>query len=164
MPLIDDLRADVGPEVLKRRKFLGVLTGSTFAIAGIGTSITAVSYLRPNVLFEPPTKFSAGKPEEIPVGKLIVMPEQQVYVVHAAEGFIALSAVCTHLGCMTRYEEAKQQLVCPCHGSVFSTSGVVDGGPAPKPLQRMHLELKDGQLIVDVGTLAEDDFVLKVGA
>lgn len=160
--LIDDLKADVGPDVLKRRKFLGVLTGSTFAIAGVGTSITAVSYLRPNVLFEPPTKFSAGKPEEIPVGTLIVMPAQKIYVMHAEDGFVAMSAVCTHLGCMTRYEEANKRLVCPCHGSVFSTSGVVSEGPAPKPLQRMHLELKDGQLIVDTGTPAADDFVLKV--
>lgn len=162
MPLIDDLRANVGPEVLKRRKFLGVLTGSTFAIAGIGTSITAVSYLRPNVLFEPPTKFPVGKPEEIPVGMLIVMPAQKIYVVHAEEGFIAMSAVCTHLGCMTRYDQANKRLVCPCHGSVFSTAGVVSDGPAPKPLGRMHIELKDGQLIVDTGTPAADDFALKV--
>lgn len=164
MPLIDDLRADVGPEALKRRKFLGVLTGSTFAIAGIGTSITMVSYLRPNVLFEPPTKFSVGRPEDIPVGMLIVMPEQKIYVVHAEEGFIAMSAVCTHLGCMTRYEEADKRLVCPCHGSVFSTSGVVTEGPAPRQLERRELQLEDGQLIVDTAMPVDDDFVLKVNA
>jgi nitrite reductase/ring-hydroxylating ferredoxin subunit len=162
MPLIDDLRADVGDDVLKRRKFLGVITGSTFAIAGIGTTITMVSYLRPNVLFEPPSKFVVGKPGDIPLGALIVMPEQKLYIVHAEEGFVAMSAVCTHLGCMTRYEQAEERLVCPCHGSVFSTTGQVTGGPAPKPLGRRHLELKDGELVVDTAVVAEEDFVLKV--
>ncbi len=162
MPLIDDLRADVGDDVLRRRKFLGVLTGSTFAIAGIGTTITMVGYLRPNVLFEPPTKFSVGRPEDIPVGALVVLPEQKLYIVHAEEGFIALSAVCTHLGCMTRYEQAEERLVCPCHGSVFSTSGVVTEGPAPKALERRHIELKDGVLVVDTATTTADDFVLEV--
>ncbi len=163
MALIDDLQADVSPEALRRRRLLGVLTGSTFAIAGIGTTITMVSFLRPNVLFEPPTKFRVGGPEEIPLGMLVVMPEQQIYVVHADEGFIAMSAVCTHLGCMTRYDEADERVVCPCHGSVFSKTGAVTSGPAPRPLDRRYMELKDGQLVVDVGVEVDKDFVLKVG-
>jgi cytochrome b6-f complex iron-sulfur subunit len=116
------------------------------------------------VLFEPPTKFSVGKPEDIPVGALIVMPEQKLYIVHSEAGFVAMSAVCTHLGCMTRYEEPAKRLVCPCHGSEFSTEGTVTGGPAPKPLERRQVELKDGQLIVDVSVTVADDFVLKAGA
>jgi nitrite reductase/ring-hydroxylating ferredoxin subunit len=162
MALIDDLSADVGEIELERRKLLSVVTAGTFAIAGLGTAITMVSYLRPNVLFEPPTKFSVGKPEDIAEGSLIVMPEQKIYVVHVAEGFVALSAECTHLGCMTRFEEADKKLSCPCHGSVFSLDGAVAAGPAPKPLERRVLELEDGQLVVDVAAEAPEDFVLKV--
>jgi cytochrome b6-f complex iron-sulfur subunit len=162
MALIDDLAADLGESELKRRKVLSVITSSTFAVAGLGTAITMVSYLRPNVLFEPPTKFSVGRPEEIPVGTLLVMPEQKIYVVHLETGFIALSAACTHLGCMTRYEEDHERLACPCHGSVFSLDGTVTDGPAPKPLERRMIELADGQLVVDVAADAPDDFVLEV--
>ncbi|MCA9623604.1 MAG: ubiquinol-cytochrome c reductase iron-sulfur subunit [Myxococcales bacterium] len=162
MALIDDLSADVGELDLKRRKLLAMVTSSTFAIAGFGTAITMVSYLRPNVLFEPPTKFSVGRPEEIPVGQLLVLPEQRIYVVHLAEGFVALNAACTHLGCMTRYEAADQRVSCPCHGSVFSLDGKVTDGPAPKPLERRMLELADGQLIVDVAAEAPEDFMLEV--
>ena len=162
MALIDDLSADVGELDLERRKLLAVVTGGTFAIAGLGTAITIVSFLRPNVLFEPPSKFTVGRPDDIAKGQLVVMPEQKIYVVHVDDGFVALSAACTHLGCMTRYEEAKKKLTCPCHGSVFSLDGKVAAGPAPKPLERRQLEIKDGLLVVDVTMAAADDFVLKV--
>lgn len=161
MPLVDDLDADVPAEILTRRKALGTITGATFAIAGLGTTITAVSYLRPNVLYEPPTRFKVGRPEDIPLGTLIVMPDQRLYVVHSAEGFVALSSVCTHLGCMTRYEKAQQSVFCPCHGSRFDQAGAVKEGPAPKPLARHKIELVDGELVVDIGESVADDFSLE---
>ena len=164
MGLIDDLAADVEPAELTRRKVLGVVTGSTLALAGVGTIITAVSYLRPNVLFEPATKFKVGRPENIQIGTLLVLPVQRLYVVHAERGFVALSAVCTHLGCMTRYLPPDKRIVCPCHGSMFDREGTVVGGPAPRPLERRHLEIVDGDLWVDGGRVAADDFVLEVGA
>ena len=45
-----------------------------------------------------------------------------------------VSAVCTHQGCIVRFDEAEQSWDCPCHGSRFSTDGAVLGGPARTPL------------------------------
>src|ERR1043165_3466217 len=52
----------------------------------------------------------------------------------AAESFIALSAICTHAGCTVSFAKARNDVVCPCHGSTFALSGAVTNGPATLPL------------------------------
>lgn len=162
MSLVDDLRAETGREELDRREALGKLTGTALIVALTGTAVTTVSYLSPNVLFEPPSRYRVGRPEEIPLGTVLVLPEQKIYVSHAAEGFYALSAVCTHLGCMTRYLANEGILACPCHGSRFDLLGRVVQGPAPRPLPRLELSLNDGLLVVDSQRIVDPDFILKV--
>jgi Rieske Fe-S protein len=48
----------------------------------------------------------------------------------------ALSARCTHLGCIVHFNDAERAWECPCHGSRFDIDGSVIQGPANKPLQR----------------------------
>ncbi|WP_406864966.1 FAD-dependent oxidoreductase [Streptomyces sp. HUAS MG47] len=48
----------------------------------------------------------------------------------------ALSARCTHMGCLVAYNEAEQTWECPCHGSRFAPDGTVLQGPATEPLPR----------------------------
>jgi len=162
MPLIDDLKLPMTEHDEHRREFLAVMGASALAFAGLGTTVTAVRYLWPEVLFEQETRFAVGRPEEIAPGTLLVLPEQKVFIVHHAEGFFALSATCTHLGCMTRYEKENQRIFCPCHGSQFAVDGAVTGGPAPRPLRRLDLVLEGGRLVVDVGKAAAAGAILKV--
>jgi ubiquinol-cytochrome c reductase iron-sulfur subunit len=60
----------------------------------------------------------------------------------APQGYIAYSKLCTHAGCpVGLYQESTQQLLCPCHQSLFD---VLDGGqpvfgPAPRPLPQLPL-------------------------
>jgi cytochrome b6-f complex iron-sulfur subunit len=65
-------------------------------------------------------------------GSMVV---EDIIVVNTGDGFIALSSVCTHLGCQVTYDPNNGNLPCPCHGSVFSTSGSVLNGPASSPLE-----------------------------
>ena len=66
------------------------------------------------------------------------------------DGFVAYSAVCTHLGCLTSYFPNEKLFKCPCHGSNFSLQGDPLAGPAPVPLYRLALSVdKDGQITVD---------------
>lgn len=162
MPLIDDLKVPLDDAEQSRREFLSLLGGGAIAVASLGTAITSVRYLWPEVLFEEETRFRIGRPEEIPVGTLLALPEQRVYVFHAADGFFAMTAVCTHLGCLTRYEKENNRIFCPCHGSRFSTSGEVTDGPAPKPLPRLQMTVESGLLVVDTAKAVERDVILKV--
>ncbi len=62
--------------------------------------------------------------------------EGNIIIFNTGSGFIALSSVCTHQGCMVSYDHGSSNLPCPCHGSVFSTSGSVLNGPASSPLKK----------------------------
>jgi len=146
-----------------RRSFLNGVAATALTIAAAGAAVVTVEYLSPNVLFEPPTSFRIGVPENYPVNSVTYFPEQQVYVVRVPAGFMALSAVCTHLGCITQWNPGLDVIACPCHGSRFTKDGAIERGPAPRPLQRFALRLMpDGNLMVDKLETAPQNEVLKV--
>jgi len=76
------------------------------------------------------------------------------YRANAAEGVIAYSAVCTHTGCdVTNWDEGQLRMACPCHESQFDIydGAKVVGGPAPRPLAMLPLEVVDGIVMVAAG-------------
>jgi len=162
MPLQDDLRLPLTEGDLERRRFLGLLGSGALGIAAVGTGITTVQYLEPNVYFEQDTRTVVGKPEEVAAGTVLVLLRKKIYVVRNDVGFYALSSVCTHLGCMTRYEAERHGFFCPCHGSQYTLDGKVRVGPAPKPLPRVQITVERGLLVVDSSKLVAPDAVLRV--
>ena len=65
---------------------------------------------------------------------------------NAADGIVAYSAVCTHTGCdVFNWDEEQLRMACPCHESQFDIydGGRVVGGPAPRPLAMLPLEIVD---------------------
>ncbi len=146
-----------------RRDFLTDIAASALGIAGLGSMVVTVRYLSPNVLFEPPTTFRAGLPDLYPENSVTFLPEQQVYIVRTDRGFFAVSAVCTHLGCITQWKPELDIIACPCHGSKFKEDGTKIEGPAPRPLPHFAVTLTaDGQLQVDKLETVSLSQVLKV--
>ena len=146
-----------------RREFLSDVAAGALGIAGLGSMVVTYQYLSPNVLFEPPTTFRAGIPDLFPQDSVTILPEQQVYIVRTDSGFYAVSAVCTHLGCITQWKPELNQIACPCHGSKFTQDGTKIEGPAPRPLPHFAITLTaDGQLQVDKLETVNSSQVLKV--
>ena len=78
--------------------------------------------------------------EQIPRGKGAVLRRGlcKVAIYHDEKGnWYECSAVCPHLGCIVRWNEAESTWDCPCHGSRFSPTGKVIHGPAVGDLQRL---------------------------
>lgn len=71
--------------------------------------------------------------------------ETPVVLTRSGDQVTALSAVCTHQGCVVRNDGAI--LLCPCHGSEFSFDGAVQKGPATEPLAPLDVAVQDGQVV-----------------
>lgn len=109
-------------------------------------------FLFPNVLFEKPSKFRAGSPDQYAIGVDERFKDtQSVWIVKRSDGgMYALSTVCTHLGCTPNYLPNEHKFKCPCHGSGFRETGLNFEGPAPRPLERYSLSVDpNGTIIVD---------------
>lgn len=63
---------------------------------------------------------------------------------------VALSATCTHAGCILRYEASASDLHCDCHGANFSLGGAVLSGPTTIPLPLYAATTGDAAITVDL--------------
>jgi glycine/D-amino acid oxidase-like deaminating enzyme/nitrite reductase/ring-hydroxylating ferredoxin subunit len=71
-------------------------------------------------------------------GKVLTLDGKRVAVHRTDSGdVIKVSAVCTHMGCLVRWNGAERTWDCPCHGSRFTPDGLVIGGPAEAPLEKI---------------------------
>ena len=66
----------------------------------------------------------------------------------SATVFTALSATCTHQGCQVGYYASSNQIICPCHGGTYDTSGNVVSGPPPAALTAYSATLSGNILTV----------------
>ena len=138
---------------LNRREFFSYAvvgwTMFTAAIAGMATLAFRFSY--PNVNFEPEMDFLAGSPGDYAPG----VDERWknaygVWMVKQEGKLVALSNICTHLGCIPNWLQSESKFKCPCHGSGYYMSGVNFEGPAPRPLERYKIVLQpDGKIKID---------------
>jgi menaquinol-cytochrome c reductase iron-sulfur subunit len=78
--------------------------------------------------------------------------EFSVYVsTENGQDFVAMSNICTHLGCRVRWIAEDQGFFCPCHNGVFARDGSVQAGPPPRPLDRFDTKVEDSILYVKRG-------------
>lgn len=142
-----------------RRSFLSKAAWFSFFTYFLLFVLGSMRGLLNRVIFEPSKKFKIGYPSEFTPGTVDerFVASQKVRIVRTLEGFIAVSTVCTHLGCTPRWLKSDNKFKCPCHGSGFygfmkdeKEIALNFEGPAPRPLERFFIHIADdGQLEVD---------------
>ena len=73
----------------------------------------------------------------------------KIMLVHPGDGSLyAVSAVCTHMGCLVNYDIKLGRLVCPCHNSEYGLEGRNIKGPAGRPLKTYNVRTENGSVII----------------
>ena len=136
-----------------RRRIIWTALGGFLATCFLMT----LRFFLPRTLFEPPTSFRIGYPSDFGFGvDTKFQQDYRIWVVRNAERLFVIYARCTHLGCTPDWKQSENKFKCPCHGSGYTPEGINFEGPAPRPMDRAHVELDpSGQIVVDVGRLYE---------
>lgn len=134
-----------------RRSFIDALLQGA-AVLGLGGFVYSV------VGFAVPPKETGGKEKEVHVGapdeikpgkaRKFELNGKPALLIHLNGGFAALSAVCSHLGCIVDWDEDKNQVVCPCHNAVFDYNGNIVSGPPPLPLEKLDVTIRGNKIMV----------------
>ncbi|HLX76800.1 MAG TPA: Rieske 2Fe-2S domain-containing protein [Terriglobales bacterium] len=112
-------------------------------------------FFLPRTLFEPSTVFKIGAPSDYALGiDEKWLQKYRIWVDRRPDRLFVIYARCTHLGCTPDWKPAEHKFKCPCHGSGYDDEGINFEGPAPRPMDRAHIEVApDGQILVDTSHL-----------
>jgi cytochrome b6-f complex iron-sulfur subunit len=156
-------------QIAERRAFLFGLSALAVGFSALSATAAAwtlgsVRFMFPNILREPPSRFTVGPPDKFPPGQVEERFKAQfgVWIVNAEyngqQQIFALKSVCTHLGCTPNWLEAEQKFKCPCHGSGFYKDGINFEGPAPRPLERYAISIaSNGEVEVDKSRIFQEE-------
>jgi cytochrome b6-f complex iron-sulfur subunit len=139
---------------ISRRSFLQGLFGGTLVIGLLGILGAILAYIFPPARRFPRVgSLRVGEESRIPLGEgeLVIFNGQPVWVLHLERGFIALSALCTHRGCLLEWDKEKKVLSCPCHMGLFDTNGNVLTGLPPRPLPQYRVAVRGGKIYLSEG-------------
>ncbi|HYE64166.1 MAG TPA: Rieske 2Fe-2S domain-containing protein [Pyrinomonadaceae bacterium] len=116
-----------------------------------------VRFFLPRAIFEPSSIFRIGFPGDYAFGVDTKWQQQyRIWVTKTSDRLFVIYARCTHLGCTPDWKASENKFKCPCHGSGYDSEGINFEGPAPRPMDRAHVELDpEGQIVVNVGRLYE---------
>ncbi len=144
-----------------RREFIKKALYGVFALLGLGSLIAGLRSLAPAPAPEKAlTWFPLLSEDDVPRqgvrrAELVTTSggkerKGRVFIVSSSDGFIVLSAVCSHLGCLVNYNKGKKEFQCPCHGGRYDLAGRNIAGPPPAPLTRLPYRVENGMVLVGV--------------
>ncbi len=138
--LLTDLiteRENKWEELYDARRINPVAGGGEF----LKTNVEVAADLIGGWLSPKPKSFDSLKPGDAAILKV---DGHNVAAWRDPEGQVhAVSAVCTHMGCLVGWNETDRSWDCPCHGSRFGHDGKVLHGPAVKPLAPVGIDEED---------------------
>lgn len=150
---------------ISRRNFMSVATWAIGGLISLGMGIPAIAYIIGPALnraraqdwirLGPVSKVELKTPTlfkftiQRQTGWIVNEEEVSVYILtENGRDFVAMSNICTHLGCRVRWIADQEAFFCPCHNGVFDKQGKVVSGPPPRPLDRYEVKVENDQLLV----------------
>ena len=112
-------------------------------------------FFLPRSILEPSSTFRVGFPADYALGVDTKWQQQyRIWVDKTSDRIFVIYARCTHLGCTPDWKASENKFKCPCHGSGYDSEAINFEGPAPRPMDRAHVELDaEGQIVVDIARL-----------
>jgi cytochrome b6-f complex iron-sulfur subunit len=140
-------------EPQNRRQFFGILSRAFLGLWGLGLAGATALYLKPPGGSDDVAEriIHAGKLEDLRIGegKLVRHGLHPFYVVRLDhDQVVALSAVCTHVRCILKYDRERRGFICPCHAGRFDLAGNVLGGPPSRALATYSVSVRAGEVYV----------------
>ncbi len=142
---------EAGQEGINRREFLSYAWGGALTLLTLESGLATYQFMYPRFREgEFGGKFILGAATALP--QIGIDPEGnstgKFWLINTDEGPRALYMVCTHLGCLYKWEPSNNRFECPCHGSKFNREGHYIEGPAPRSLDQFLVEIVEGGSIV----------------
>jgi len=138
-----------------RRRFLSQAVMGFGTLFGLGAlTLRFAQFLIPSQKQKRYEAVLIGAESRIPIGEAMPMDlgSHKILVLRTDEGVMAFSRRCTDLGCLVSWNKDREQFVCPCHQGVFDKAGLNIAGPPPRPLDRLEILKRGGQLYVNIAS------------
>ena len=143
----EQLPPDANTPTESRRGFLWTTWMGLLGIAAAEAAWIVSRILRPRAdpgLGEGDRIEVAGPVDRFPPGSVTAFQAGGFYLVRLDNGgFLAVSRVCTHLGCTVPWIAEQGHFICPCHASAFDLRGEVVSPPAPRPLDLFEVRIEN---------------------
>ncbi|MEM7126641.1 MAG: Rieske 2Fe-2S domain-containing protein [Chloroflexota bacterium] len=139
---------------LSRREFMTYAVGAAAALMTVEAGYVTYAFLMP--------RFRAGEFGGLfDLGSLTDLPpigaepkpihDGKFWLINTEDGPRALYMVCTHLGCLYKWQPSRHLFECPCHGSNFDREGNLVQGPANRSLDQFVVNIEGDRVSVDTG-------------
>jgi cytochrome b6-f complex iron-sulfur subunit len=140
---------------MSRREFLTYAWGATLGLLALQSGVGIFFFMYPRFKAgEFGGVFFIGPEASLPATDAPPDPNTagKFWLVNTVDdGPKALYMVCTHLGCLYKWEQSNNRFECPCHGSKFSREGFYIEGPASRSLDTFLIAIENGEVSVDTG-------------
>ncbi len=94
---------------------------------------------------------AAGNLADLPPGTVMSFRSGRFFLVRLDDGgLLALSMVCSHMGCTVNWDASEKVFKCPCHASSFDRLGNVIKSPAARALNYHKVIVENGRIMVDL--------------
>ena len=138
-----------------RRNFLVRLWKTWAALVAAAGVWTSWDILRPRTSQGFGGKLRTIAASRVPETDVVEVRSAQTWLTQVDGEILALWWRCPHLGCRVPWCDSSGQFECPCHGSHFNRAGEHRAGPAPRGMDRFPVEVVDGTVVVDTGTVID---------